>query len=75
MEKEFRCRDLGHDCDFVACGSTEEELFDKASNHAKMEHNAKSSQEIFDRADEAIHDVQYCEPFEGEFFEDDVGCC
>ncbi len=66
MEKEFRCRDLGNHCDFVACGVTEEELLDKAAEHAKLEHKVKSSHEIYDRAEDVVHDVLYCEPREGE---------
>lgn len=65
MEKEFRCRDLGNDCDFVACGNTEEQLLDRAADHAKLEHRVKSSHEIHVRAGEAIHDVLYCEEREG----------
>jgi predicted small metal-binding protein len=26
MEKRLSCRDVGVDCDFVACGKTEEEI-------------------------------------------------
>jgi predicted small metal-binding protein len=66
MEKEFRCRDLGNDCDFVACGKSEEELLDRAADHAKLEHKMKSSHEIYDRAGEAVHDVLYCDEQEGD---------
>lgn len=62
MQMEFRCRDLGIDCDFVACASTEGEMFEKAGDHARKAHDKKNSQEIYDKAAAAIHDVPYCEP-------------
>jgi predicted small metal-binding protein len=40
-EKEVRCRDVGADCDYVIQGKTEEEIFRKASEHAKAAHNMK----------------------------------
>ena len=39
MEKSLRCRDVGVDCDFVACGRNEDEIFQKAGEHARLEHN------------------------------------
>ena len=35
MSKVIRCRDAGVDCNFIARGETEEELFRKASNMGK----------------------------------------
>jgi predicted small metal-binding protein len=32
MKKRLGCRDVGVDCDFVACGKTEEEVFQKPLN-------------------------------------------
>lgn len=41
MGKILRCKDIGVDCDFVARGNTEEEVLNKASEHAKKNHNIK----------------------------------
>lgn len=38
MPKTLRCRDAGVDCDFVARGETEEELFQNAFEHGKTFH-------------------------------------
>jgi len=38
MELEVRCRDVGVDCDYVAHGRTEEELFKNAAEHGKSAH-------------------------------------
>jgi predicted small metal-binding protein len=61
MEKRLSCRDVGVDCDFVACGKTEEEIFQKASEHAKKEHNmSEISKDLQDKARSAIRDVERC---------------
>ena len=36
--KVIHCRDAGVDCDFVARGETEEELFRKALEHGRKAH-------------------------------------
>ncbi len=41
MDKVFRCRDLGLDCDAVIRADTEEEILKKAAEHAKAVHNMK----------------------------------
>ncbi len=38
MTKTIYCRDAGVDCDFVARGETEEELFRVALEHGKAAH-------------------------------------
>jgi predicted small metal-binding protein len=38
MAKELRCRDLGIDCSQVIRADTEEELIEKAAEHAIMVH-------------------------------------
>ncbi len=46
--KTLACRDAGIDCDFVARGETEEELFRVGGEHLKKVHNkdiSKSSPE------------------------------
>ncbi|MEW6441238.1 MAG: DUF1059 domain-containing protein [bacterium] len=37
--KTLSCRDVGVDCDFVARGRTEEEIFRKCEEHARKDHN------------------------------------
>ena len=39
MAKTLRCRDTGSDCDFVARGQTEEELWQRVGDHAQQVHN------------------------------------
>jgi predicted small metal-binding protein len=41
MDKVFRCRDLGLDCDAVIRADTEEEILKKAAEHVKAVHNMK----------------------------------
>jgi predicted small metal-binding protein len=41
MPKTIRCRDAGVDCDFVARGETEEELFRNALEHGRAFHGMK----------------------------------
>jgi AhpD family alkylhydroperoxidase len=57
-EKELRCRDVGADCDYVVRGKTEEEIFRKASEHAKKSHGMKEiSPELMEKARSAIRSV------------------
>ena len=61
MEKRLSCRDVGVDCDFVACGKTEEEIFQKAAEHAKADHNmSEIPKELYDKARAAIREVRHC---------------
>jgi predicted small metal-binding protein len=61
MEKRLSCRDVGVDCDFVACGKTDEEIFQKASQHAKTDHNmSEIPEELKAKARAAIRDVEHC---------------
>ncbi len=61
MAKRLSCRDAGADCDFVACGDTEEELFQKAADHAKSDHNMNEiPQDFRDKARSVIREVQSC---------------
>ncbi len=41
MEKLLRCRDMGIDCDFEACGETPEEVLKIAVDHAQAIHGLK----------------------------------
>jgi len=55
-EKEVRCRDVGADCDYVIHGKTEEEIFRKASEHARAAHNMKEiPRELMEKMRTAIH--------------------
>jgi predicted small metal-binding protein len=38
MAKTLSCRDAGVDCDFVARGNTEEEIFRQCAKHGKEAH-------------------------------------
>lgn len=38
MAKTLSCRDAGVDCDFVARGETEEEIFRQCAKHGKEAH-------------------------------------
>ena len=61
MEKRLSCRDVGTECDFVACGKTEEEIFKKASEHARRDHNMNEiPEELKAKARSAIRDVERC---------------
>jgi AhpD family alkylhydroperoxidase len=56
LELELSCRDVGVDCDFVARGRTEEEIFEKAAEHGRKEHDMKEiSPELLEKARAAIH--------------------
>ncbi len=67
MEKEFRCRDLGLECDFVACGRDDEEIFDKAELHAEKSHGMQLSfQELYNNGSEAVREVPSCHEWDEE---------
>jgi predicted small metal-binding protein len=52
---------MGADCDFVICGKTEDEILDKAKDHARKEHNiSELTQELKDKARSAIREVERC---------------
>lgn len=46
MAKTLHCRDTGSDCDFVARGQTEEELWQQVSDHAQQVHNLQLTDEL-----------------------------
>jgi predicted small metal-binding protein len=45
MEKLLRCRDLGMDCDFEACGESADEALKTAVDHARAIHGLKDISE------------------------------
>ena len=61
MDKELYCRDTGLDCDFLACGRTEEEALSKLGQHVLAIHGIQGfSKEFYNKARSAIH-VGYCD--------------
>lgn len=55
-EKELRCRDVGPDCDHVIHGRTEEEIFTKAAEHARIAHQmSEIPPDVMEKARAAIH--------------------
>jgi predicted small metal-binding protein len=62
MEKLLRCRDLGADCDFEACGENAEEVLKTAVDHARAIHGLKDiSEKDRLRARAAVQDA-FCVP-------------
>jgi predicted small metal-binding protein len=62
MEKLLRCRDLGVDCDFEACGENAEEVLKTAVDHAWAIHGLKDvSEKDRLRARAAVQDA-FCVP-------------
>ncbi len=59
-EKELRCRDVGEgSCDFVIRGKTDDEILEKAAEHAKTIHNmTEIPKEVFEKVRSAIHRVR-----------------
>ncbi len=54
--KDMHCRDVGMNCDFVARGSTEQEIMDQAGRHAQQAHNMTVTPELADKVKGLIHD-------------------
>lgn len=44
--RELRCRDAGFDCDAVARGETDEDVFAQAGPHAQQEHGIEVTAEL-----------------------------
>jgi len=66
MEKLLRCRDLGMDCDFEACGDTPEEVLKTAIDHDRAVHGLKDIPEKNRiRAKATIQDA-FCVPKGGD---------
>jgi predicted small metal-binding protein len=60
-DKELYCRDMGLDCDFLACGKTEQEVFQKTARHMQTEHHMEEfSQELYDKARVSVREG-YCD--------------
>ncbi len=62
MEKLLRCRELGMDCDFEACGESADEALKTAVDHARAIHGLKDiSEKDRKRARAAVQDA-FCVP-------------
>ena len=61
MYKSVSCRDAGVDCDFTICAKTEDELFRKAAEHGRKEHNMKEiPNDLKEKVRSLIRDVERC---------------
>ena len=57
--KSLYCNDLVEGCDFVARGASEDEVMQKAAEHAKTEHGIEQmSADMADMVRSAIRDEQ-----------------
>ena len=57
MAKVLRCSDVVGNCDYVAKGDSEQEILQKASEHAKTAHNVHEiTPELAEKVKSAIHD-------------------
>jgi len=57
MNKSLSCRDMGVDCDYSICAETEEEIFAKAAEHGRTEHNIPEiTDEMKDKARSVIRE-------------------
>ncbi len=54
--RDMHCRDAGMDCDFVARGSSDQEILDQASRHAEQTHRTKMTPEMKEQVRKLIHD-------------------
>jgi predicted small metal-binding protein len=57
MSKVLRCREVGMDCDFEARGETEQQIMQRAAEHAKDVHQiSEITPELAAKVKSAIHD-------------------
>jgi len=57
MTKVLKCNDLNPGCTFEARGNTDEDVLQKAAEHAKTAHNMKEiPPDVLDKARSAIRD-------------------
>ncbi len=62
MEKILRCSELGHACDFEACGETVDEALTTLLDHAHAIHGAKDVSEKERRQVRATAQDAFCVP-------------
>jgi predicted small metal-binding protein len=61
MVKRVSCREVGVDCDFVACAKTEDEVLRIGAEHARTHHNmTEISKEHQNKVRSAIRDAERC---------------
>jgi predicted small metal-binding protein len=57
MSKVMKCRDVGMNCDFEARGASEEEILQKAAEHAKSAHGIEQiPPELASKVRSVIHE-------------------
>lgn len=56
MAKLLRCRDVGPDCNFEVRGRTEEEILQKAGQHAQSMHKMQVTPQVVEAVRKAIRD-------------------
>ena len=63
--KSFHCRDAGLDCDFVARGSTSQDILKQVAPHAEREHGMAITPELARKVDGFIRDEEHAgyQPF------------
>ena len=54
--KDFHCRDAGMNCDYVAKGTTSDEVLKKAGDHAEKVHHLKVAGDMASKVTSLIHD-------------------
>lgn len=54
--REFRCRDAGMTCDYVARGASDRDVMDDAFTHARDAHGMSRDREMEERVLGLIHD-------------------
>jgi len=56
-DKELYCKDVGLQCDFLACGKTEEEVLNKLGQHVLAMHGIEGfSKEFYNKARAAVRE-------------------
>jgi predicted small metal-binding protein len=88
MDKELYCKDVGLDCEFLACGKTEEEALNKLGQHVLAIHGVKGfSKEFYNNARTAIREgtcddgdaketiSEDCSECRQSYFDCDEECC
>jgi len=76
MDKELYCRDVGQDCEFTACGKTEEEALSRLGQHVLAIHGVKGfSKEFYDQARSAIHEGSCGKGDAEEMISEDCSAC
>jgi predicted small metal-binding protein len=88
MDKELYCRDVGLDCEYLACGKTEDETLNKLGQHVLAIHGVKGfSKEFYNKARSAIREgdcanrdaeeriSEDCSACRESYFDCDEACC